>query len=310
MIDVIIPAYNAAAYIGPTLASLVSQSSLISTVLVVNDGSTDQTAQIVQSFAVEHPELTIKLINQINGGLSNARNTGITHSQSPYIALLDADDLWLANKLTLQYALFQNSRDPTLGLVYCGYQLIDETGELLPDSQGIIAPRLRGNAHQALLKGNFISGSGSSVLIKRSVFDAVGLFNEQLPACEDWEMWLRISKQFTVDYVDLPLVHIRQHRQSMQKDSMRMLSAELLVLNLFYQHQERNPFLLWKIRTILHSKHLTAKQIPSFKECAPQLQSALTGWQQTLASVALTPMEWAAQWYWKYKSTKDKNTKA
>jgi glycosyltransferase involved in cell wall biosynthesis len=304
MIDVIIPAYNAAAYIGPTLASLVSQGSLISTVIVVNDGSTDQTAQIVQRFASEHPKLPIKLINQVNGGLSNARNTGITHSQSAYIALLDADDLWLADKLSLQYALFQNSRDPTLGLVYCGYQLIDETGEILPDSQGIIAPRLRGNVHQALLKGNFISGSGSSVLIKRSVFDAVGLFNEQLPACEDWEMWLRISKQFTVDYVDLPLVHIRQHRHSMQKDSMRMLSAELLVLNLFYQHQERNPFLLWKIRTILHSKHLTAQQIPSFQDCDPQLQSALTGWQQTLASIVLTPLEWAAQSYWKLKNIK------
>jgi glycosyltransferase involved in cell wall biosynthesis len=301
MIDVIIPAYNAAAYIRPTLASLVSQSSLIGTVIVVNDGSTDQTAQIVQSFASEHPELTIKLINQVNGGLSNARNIGITHSQSPYIALLDADDLWLADKLRLQSELFQASSDPSLGLVYCGYELIEEYGALLPKSQGIIAPRLRGNVHQALHKGNFISGSGSSVLIQRSVFEAVGLFNEQLPACEDWEMWLRISKQFAVDYVDLPLVQIRQHRQSMQKDEMRMLSAELLVLNLFYQEQERNPFLLWKIRTILHSKQWRAQEIPTFTQCCPQLQATLTGTSQWLAGFALTPLEWATHCYWKLK---------
>lgn len=177
MIDVIIPAYNAAACIEPTLASLSFQGSLISTVIVVNNGSTDQTTQIVQSFASEHPELTIKLINQVNGGLSNTRNTGIAHSQSPYIALLDTDDLWLADKLALQYALFQNSRDPTLGLVYCGYQLINETGVLLPDSQGIITPRLKEYVHHVLPKGNFISGSGSSVLIKRSIFELVGLIN-------------------------------------------------------------------------------------------------------------------------------------
>lgn len=302
MIDVIIPAYNAERYISQTLESLVGQADRIGSIIVVNDGSTDQTAQLVTSFAQNHPRLAIELINQTNGGLSHARNIGITHGKSTFVALLDADDLWLADKLRLQSELFQESSDPSLGLVYCGYELIDENGALLPKSRGIIAPRLRGNVHQALQKGNFISGSGSSVLIRRSVFDAVGLFNEQLPACEDWEMWLRISKQFTVDYVDLPLVQIRQHRQSMQKDEMRMLSAELLVLNLFYQQQERNPFLLWKIRTILHSKQWQARQIPTFSQCCPQLQETLTGASQWLAGLVLTPLEWATHCYWKLKN--------
>ena len=93
MIDVIIPAYNAARFIEKTLGSLLEQDDLISKVIVVNDGSTDQTAKLVEAFAKEHPNLSIELIHQENAGLSAARNTGIAHSKAQYVALLDADDL-------------------------------------------------------------------------------------------------------------------------------------------------------------------------------------------------------------------------
>jgi hypothetical protein len=73
------------------------------------------------------------------------------------------------------------------------------------------------------------------------------------------------------------------------------------VLNLFYQEQERNPFLLWKIRTILHSKQWRAQEIPTFTQCCPQLQATLTGTSQWLAGFALTPLEWATHFYWKLK---------
>ena len=159
--------------------------------------------------------------------------------------------------------------------------------------------------HSALLRGNFISGSGSSVLIKREVFDRVGLFNEFLPACEDWEMWLRITKQFTIDYVDLPLVLIRQHSKSMQKDTLRMLTAELLVLNLFYLNQERNSFLLWKIRTILHQQKIPAQDIPNFDQCCAKLQSSLSGWGHQIACFTLIPMGWVSFLYLKLKHKKN-----
>jgi len=302
MIDVIIPAYNAAPFIKKTLDSLLDQDNLIAKVIVVNDGSTDHTADCVLEFSKEHPELLIELIHQKNGGLSSARNAGIGCSQSEYIAFLDADDLWLPHKLTQQLALFQKPHSAQLGLVYCGYQLIDQGDDPLPQNQQtVITPKLRGNVYQALLRGNFISGSGSGVLIKRSALDAVGYFDEQLHACEDWDMWLRLSRHHDFDFSDQVLLQIRVHANNMQKDAMRMINAELMVLNKFSEQGLENPFLLWKLRTYLLNKGVHASSIPGFKNCKPELQAQLTGWRMHVASALLTPVQMLANYYLNHK---------
>ena len=182
-VDVVIPAYNAGKYIAQTLQSVAAQDAIIKTIIVVNDGSTDDTPERVLEFANLTPHLNIALINQSNAGLSAARNAGINKSQADYIALLDADDLWQSNKISSQIELLKLRLQPLLGVVYCGYRLIDEVGQVISTKpKDIIPPTLRGNVYQSLLKGNFISGSGSSVLIKRTVFNAVGLFDEELKA--------------------------------------------------------------------------------------------------------------------------------
>jgi glycosyltransferase involved in cell wall biosynthesis len=299
-IDVIIPAYNAGMFIAQTLQSVLLQDAPIHSVIVVNDGSSDDTKAKVLYFAQQNPELNIVLINQANGGLSAARNAGIRHSRASHIALLDADDLWDTQKLSTQIALYQNSKNPQLGLVYCAYRLIDQAGIPLPDhAQALIAPALRGQVYKALLRGNFISGSGSSVLIARAVFDQVGLFDEQLRACEDWDMWLRIAQHYSFDYVDQTLVSIRVHPNNMQKDLGRMMSAELMVLNKFYERGQSNLFLLWKLRTYLSNKKLTAEAIVGFSHCSPKLQAQLSGWRMTFASLALAPLRWLAKGYLK-----------
>jgi glycosyltransferase involved in cell wall biosynthesis len=297
-IDVIIPAYNAGMFIAKTLQSVLLQDAPIHSVIVVNDGSSDDTQAKVLYFAQQNPELNLVLINQANSGLSAARNAGIGHSRASHIALLDADDLWDAQKLSTQIALYQNSKNPQLGLVYCAYRLIDQAGILLPDhAQALIVPALRGQVYKPLLRGNFISGSGSSVLIARAVFDQVGLFDEQLRACEDWDMWLRIAQHYSFDYVDQTLVSIRVHPNNMQKDLGRMMSAELMVLNKFYERGQSNPFLLWKLRTYLSNKKLTAEAIAGFRRCSPKLQAQLSGWRMTLASTVLAPLRWLANRY-------------
>ena len=297
-IDVIIPAYNAGEFISQTLQSVLLQDAPIHSVIVVNDGSSDDTQAKVLSFQQQNPDLNLVLINQTNSGLSAARNTGIRHSRASHIALLDADDLWNSTKISSQIALFQNSKNPQLGLVYCAYRLIDHAGLPLPESaQALIAPSLRGQVYKPLLRGNFVSGSGSSVLIARTVFDQVGLFDEQLRACEDWDMWLRIAQHYSFDYVDQTLVSIRVHPNNMQKDLSRMVSAELMVLNKFYERGQSNPFLLWKLRTYLSNKKLTADAIYGFSRCSPKLQKELSGWRMTLASTMLAPIRWLANGY-------------
>ena len=304
LVDVIIPAYNAAQFISQTLQSLVTQSAFIHSVIVVNDGSTDLTAQIVRGFSAANPSLKVNLIEQTNQGLAAARNAGLRAASAPLIAFLDADDLWLSEKLQRQCALFESSADPKLAVVYCDYALIDAKGQELASSVGRIRPSLKGQVYSALLRGNFISGSGSSVLIKRSALEAVGPFDETLAACEDWEMWLRLAAQFHFDFVPEALVHIRVHEKNMQKDANRMLGAELLVLNKLILRQQANFFLLWKIRTILISQNKSANTIPTFAQCSTQLKAKLSGLPMLGARVLLFLPVKIAQGFLKHKNAR------
>jgi glycosyltransferase involved in cell wall biosynthesis len=290
-IDVVIPAFNADKYIDQTLDSVSLQGDIVRTVFVINDGSTDQTQAIVETFAKSHPKLAIEIIKQKNAGLANARNTGIKaslqESKAPYIAFLDADDIWLTGKLDKQLSVFQASQDSKLGLVYSSYELINENGSAIAGENLIVKPSLRGEIYSALLTGNFISGSGSGVLVKSNVFEEVGLFDESLKASEDWDMWIRIARKFHFDYVNESLVQIRVHSSNMQKDFSRMLASELAMLNKFAQHSTHNYFLLWKIQTILFKKKMSATQIAGFDSSEPWVKAQLTGYKQFLWQLLL-----------------------
>jgi glycosyltransferase involved in cell wall biosynthesis len=279
LVDIVIPAFNAEHYIDQTLESIALQGDLVHSIIVVNDGSTDQTAQIVEAFTKKHPHISMKLIHQNNAGLANARNIGIQQATASYIALLDADDIWLNGKLEQQLKVFNASPEPRLGVVYTGYELIDENSLLISNDKGIIKPQARGDVRSKLLTGNFISGSGSSVLIKAEVFREVGLFDESLRASEDWDMWLRIAQKFHFDFVDAPLVQIRVHQSNMQKDFSRMLASELAMLNKFAQQGKHNYFLLLKIQTILFKKNMSAQEITGFDVSEPWVRKQLTGYQ-------------------------------
>jgi glycosyltransferase involved in cell wall biosynthesis len=301
LVDVVIPAYNAARYIEETLSSASIQGDILSKIIVVNDGSTDHTQELVSQFAAKHPHISIQIIQQDNSGLSAARNAGIQASTAPYIAFLDADDLWLPDKLSKQLSVFNQAQNDKLGLVYCAYGTISADSARLP-SVVVISPSLRGDASRKLLQGNFISGSGSAVLIKRTVFDAIGLFDEKLRAGEDWDMWLRISKKFLIDYCPEELVLIRLHQANMQKDTLRMLSADLMILNKFVLAGQMSYFLLWKIRTYLINRNMQASEIPGFNQCTPDLQSKLSGSRIKLAALLLAPFSLAAKAYFHLKS--------
>jgi glycosyltransferase involved in cell wall biosynthesis len=290
-IDVVIPAFNADKYINQALVSVSLQGDIVRTVFVINDGSTDKTQAIVETFAKSHHKLAIEIIKQKNAGLANARNTGIKASlqgsKASYIALLDADDVWLTGKLDKQLHVFQASQDSKLGLVYSSYELINENGSAIAGENLIVKPYLRGGVYSSLLTGNFISGSGSGALVKSNVFEEVGLFDESLKASEDWDMWIRIARKFHFDYVNESLVQIRVHSSNMQKDFSRMLASELAMLNKFEQNGTHNYFLLWKIQTILFKKKMSATQITGFDSSEPWVKAQLTGYKRFLWQLLL-----------------------
>jgi len=186
----------------------------------VDDGSTDGGAAIVERLArEEHGRTRITLVQQANQGPNAARNHGTRVGSSRFVAFLDADDSWEPEKLAKQFALLEATE---LGMVYCGYHVVDEKGGHVRSAKAV-RPELRGRVFQELLLENRISGSASAVLVRRSVLDTVGPFDEKLQGSEDWDMWLRIAENHAIDFVDEDLVAIRQHPGNAQLDTDRML---------------------------------------------------------------------------------------
>jgi glycosyltransferase involved in cell wall biosynthesis len=196
MISVIIPTFNRAGLLVEALNSVLGQKDLREKieVIVVDDGSTDNTAQALAPLAGK-----IDYIRREHAGVSAARNLGIMRSHGEWIAFLDSDDLWLPKKLSRQMKFF--SDHPEL--------FICQTQEVWIRNGIRINPRKyhkkpAGNCFSLLLQRCLVSPS--AVVIHKKVFDFSGLFDESLPACEDYDLWLRIGCRFPLGLIDTPLV--------------------------------------------------------------------------------------------------------
>jgi GT2 family glycosyltransferase len=194
-VSVIIPAYNCSLYIRETLESILSQAVDGLEVIVVNDGSRDDTADIARSFG---PPVTV--IDQTNAGVCAARNRGIRHASGEFIALVDHDDFWLANKLQNQLAAFK--ANPQVDVVFSSFSWWHPnpaTGKFeLPESPSLSAspldidPTLSGWIYHRMLIDSYVLTS-TALARAKVVKDANG-FDEKLPFGEDWDFWLRISR--------------------------------------------------------------------------------------------------------------------
>jgi glycosyltransferase involved in cell wall biosynthesis len=245
-VDVVIPVYNGERFITDALASVVSQTHAPQKIIVVNDGSTDGTGRVVDSFPSTIP---IQHVKKANGGLSSARNAGILNSDSHYVAFLDADDLWEPSKIEQQIALFSRSPYRDLGAVYCGTRKVDACGTLMgrPDARSF-ETGIRGQILDHLIHSNCITGSASSVMIRRDCFATIGLFDESLPTCEDWDLWLRLALHFQFDFVDEPLVRIREHGANMSTNTDRMIVGRILVLSKLVRSGVKTSAVLQELR--------------------------------------------------------------
>lgn len=217
-IDVIIPTYNGLPWLIETINSVLSQTHKNLKLLVVDDGSTDGTKSYVRS--IKDPRVIY--IHKKNNGQSSARNLGIKNASSPFIAFLDADDIWYPDKLSKQMQVMKDH--PEAGLVYGHHYFTDENR--------VIQRNLRiwekGDLADTLCGGNIIAGSASMVLIRREVLDKAGAyFREDLVNGEDWELWLRIALITKIDFVPEIIAEIRQHSQSTQANSKRMADGLL-----------------------------------------------------------------------------------
>jgi glycosyltransferase involved in cell wall biosynthesis len=225
LVSVVIPAYNAAWCIRRAVDSVLAQSFRDFELIVVDDGSTDDTAAILAGYGD-----ALRVVSKPNGGLSSARNAGIAAAQGKYVAFLDADDWWLPGKLATQVALMESRPD----LLFCS----TVSGVQTPEGQRLADWRCgrddRRSALECIFAVNaFVAGSGSAVLAKREAFQRAGSFDESLRSLEDIDMWMRLAALGGFSCIDETLVFIEKSASSMSGnlDVMRASAIQVMRKN-------------------------------------------------------------------------------
>jgi glycosyltransferase involved in cell wall biosynthesis len=202
-VSVIIPTFNFGSYLREAVESVLRQTYPILELIIVDDGSTDDTESIAKSFASP-----VRYLKQENSGVSAARNFGVANASGDLIAFLDADDSWVPEKVEKQMARYAS--DPEIGLVHCGMREFDAvTGETtatnVEGEEGWVA------ADHLLFERSVINASGSVIMVRRDVFNEVSGFDHRLKNGEDWEFCLRVASRYKVGFVAEPLVNYRRH---------------------------------------------------------------------------------------------------
>lgn len=208
LVSVIIPTYNGSRFIRETIQSVIGQTYPKIEIIVIDDGSTDNTPDIVKS--INDPRLIH--IRQANSGVSMARNHGIDISHGDYIAFLDHDDVWLPHKLERQLQLFKE--DPNIAMVYSDTFIIDENNSIINTYSHKIK-FYRGKIFKELFLSLFITIL--TVVMKKSAFLELGPF---LPynTCEDYDLFLKCASKYPIDYIDEPLAKFRVHESNYSKN--------------------------------------------------------------------------------------------
>jgi glycosyltransferase involved in cell wall biosynthesis len=237
LVSVIVPAHNAAAYLGETLRSALSQSYRNIEVIVVDDGSSDETGAIAERFAWEDRRVRVVHL-EMRRGVAAARNAGIRQSHGELIAPLDADDVWYPQKLEKQVARMLHS-PPQVGVVYAWSAHLDDRGEL---TGGANTASESGDVLLGMIIRNFI-GHASAPLIKRSCLDRVGLYDtrfavQHMQGCEDRDLYLRLAEHYHFAVVPELLIGYRRHDAGMSRSVGPMARCNQILLS---EMQGRHP---------------------------------------------------------------------
>jgi glycosyltransferase involved in cell wall biosynthesis len=231
-ISVIIPAYNRADYLAEAIQSVLDQTFPDFELIIVDDGSTDNTKEVVEGFV----DTRVRYLFQENGGVSSARNSGIKAANGEYIAFLDSDDIWLPENLALKVNLLDSR--PDIGLVCSDAYFFDNiTGTVLGrrwhdqtlhdwiNLNKIVVQPLK----ELLCKGCFIMPQAT--MVRSQVFTTVGYFDESLPTSEDWDLFVRIFQRFPLEIIDTPLLKIRRHSTSLSENQEKVYQGAVAAVN-------------------------------------------------------------------------------
>jgi len=229
-VSTIIPAYNAAKFIDEAIDSVLDQTYQDFELIIVDDGSTDNTKELVQTYVEQYPD-KVRYIYQKNQGPAAARNTGIKASVGEFIAPLDSDDKWFPKRL--EHCVRAIESDDRIGLVHTNTMGISEDGELLG-----VKKRQKQFLSGHIFNDLFIRKvyiSSPSVLFRRECCNKVGLFDEHKTCIgsEDREMWLRIAREYKILHIDKVLAYYRKVASSLSHNSQNMMRGRHYVIEKF-----------------------------------------------------------------------------
>lgn len=256
LITVVIPVYNGEKTIRETIQSVFNQSLSDLELLVINDGSTDSTLEVVSQIKDER----LKVYTYPNAGLAASRNRGISLAKSEYISFIDADDLWTPDKLESQLKALQEN--PKAAVVYSWTDWIDESSQSLGKGSHNTQ---NGEVLAQLLLNDFVA-NGSNCLIKMQAFREVGGFDETLTAVEDWDMWLRLAERYQFVAVPSPQVLYRVTSNSMSFNVWGMEAASLRIIEKAFASAPQSLQYLKRDSIGNRYKYLTFKALDGLPE--------------------------------------------
>jgi glycosyltransferase involved in cell wall biosynthesis len=223
-VSVIIPSYNSGHFVTEAIDSILSQTFKEFEILVIDDGSTDNTKEVLEAYGDK-----IRYLPKKNGGVSSARNFGIENAKGKYIAFLDADDVWMPEKLEKQVDLMEANRE--IGLCYAATQKVDAELNYL---SSIPANTYKDYTESLLLNLNIVAGSCSSAMARREILEQTDGFDSKFTTYADWEFWLRLSLLTKFAPVTEELVKYRVVKGSMSSKPEISKKDALGVLEKFF----------------------------------------------------------------------------
>jgi glycosyltransferase involved in cell wall biosynthesis len=225
-ISVVVSSFNFGRYVGATLDSVRRQTFRDFEAVIVDDGSTDDSLAVIGRYLEDD---RFRLVRQRHQGQARCKNRGLVEARGQFLAFLDADDIWAANKLMFQWQRFQ--LDPDLGVVFSRRELIDADGLPLYEPKRLFP---RGDVLDHMFLQNFICFS--TALVRREVVEHVGLFDERLNLGIDYDFWLRAAQHYTFDYVDEPLAAYRIGHANLSRRQHERLRTALMIMHRFRRH--------------------------------------------------------------------------
>ena len=248
LVSIVIPVYNAEKSITDVLSHVIKQTYTPFEIILVNDGSTDNSAKIIQDFIDRNAfnkNITYKYYYQVNAGPSKARNHGISCSSGEFIAFLDSDDFWAPDKMEKQMALFQ--KEPCLDIIFSDSEIVRHKGKTITKFKLFdklnISKNTFGheylivNPTEELIKHNFLTTP--SLIARRKCFSSEFLFNENRKHMEDWELWLKLSLFYQFGYINEALVLVIDEGDGLHSDNFDMIISQIEVVERFLENYEK-----------------------------------------------------------------------